>query len=477
MTNFEKLNISENTIMANQLFNEFHSHTKEQWKQQAVKELKGKNFDEMMVWNIDKNIQIEPYYASEEIDFQSTKNIQQAQNQRVNSNWNYREIVRYSSEKETNSLIFKLLRQGVDSFLIDLSDVLLSNVEIKKLLHNFKLSDTPFFFKVENQALDLVNELQKFATYQWKGGIINDAFGRWMNTGNWDKNHWKDTAELIRKVQNSPQFKVLHFSSHHFHNAGANVAQELAFVLAQAIETIDKLSQEGIEVKDILKNIEFSISIGTNYFAEIAKLRALKFLWKKILLEAYGFDISLTNTTSFHCQTSSYYHSAITPHSNLLRTTTEAMSAIIGGCDSISILSFDKNDGNTDDFGKRIARNISIILKEESYFDKVSDPSAGSYFIEKLTFEIAEESLKILEEVESLGGIMEAFKKSFIQEKISAENIRKQDDLQANKYVMVGVNKFRLDEKPFLKTLESTSAAHSDWELLPNLRLSESFEM
>lgn len=474
MTNFEKLNISENTIMANQLFNEFHTHTKEQWKLQAVKELKGKNFDEMMVWNIDKNIQIEPYYASEEIDLQSIKNIQQAQNQRVNPNWNYREIVRYSSEKETNSLISKLLIQGVDSFLIDLSDVLICNVEIKKLLHNFKLSDTPFFFKVENQALDLVNELQNFAPYQWKGGIINDAFGGWMNTGNWNKNHWQDSAELIRKVQNSPQFKVLHFQSHHFHNSGANVAQELAFALAQSIETIDKLSQEGIEVIDILKNIEFSISIGTNYFVEIAKLRALKFLWKKILLEAYDFNISLTNTTSFHCQTSSYYHSAITPHCNLLRTTTEAMSAIIGGCDAISILPFDKNN---DDFGQRIARNISIILKEESYFDKVTDPSAGSYFIENLTLEIAEEALKILEEVEAIGGIIEAFKQGFIQKEILAENSQKQDDLHANKHIMVGVNKFRLDEKTFLKTLESTPIKHSDLELLPNLRLSESFEV
>ena len=463
--------------MANKLFNEFHAHTKQQWKQQAVKELKGKNFDETMIWNIDKNIHIEPYYASEDIDFQSTKHIQKAQNQRVNFNWQYREMVRYTSEKETNSLILKLLKSGVDSFLIDLSDVVLSDVEIKKLLHNFKLSDTPFFFKVENKALNLVNELQKVAPYQLKGGIVNNPFERWMYTGNWDENYWKSTGELLRKVQDSPQFKALNLSSHHYHNAGANAVQELAFLLAQAIEVIDKLSQEGLAIQDILKNIEFSISIGTNYFVEIAKLRALKFLWKKIVIEGYDIDASLTNATSFHCQTSSYYHASITPQTNLLRTTTEAMSAIIGGCDAISILPFDSEEEDADDFGDRIARNISIILKEESYFDKVIDPSAGSYFIEVLTKEIADEAFKLLQEVEEMGGIMEAFKKGFIQEQISLEHQRKQEELAQNKYIMVGVNKFRFDEKPFQKKVKSSPNHDSDLALLPNLHLSAIFEV
>lgn len=463
--------------MTNKLFNEFHSHNKEQWKQQAIKELKGKNFNETMCWNIDENIQIEPYYSNEELETSSSKQIQQAQYQRVNSNWLYRENVKYTSEKETNSLISKLLLMGADSCLIDLSDESLYNFEIKKLLNNFKLSDTPFFFKVENHSLDLVNELQKFAPYQWKGGIINDAFGRWMTNGIWDKNHWKTTSTILDKVQKSPKFKVLYFNSHHFHNAGASIAQEIAFLLAQVIEAIDKLEEEGIELKDILQKIEFSISVGTNYFGEIAKIRVLRFLWKKILLEAYGIDNSLTNFTTIHCQTSYFYHAEITPHINILRATTEAMSAIIGGCDSLSILPYDLKESDKNDFSQRIARNISIILKEESYFDKVIDPSAGSYFIENLCQKIAEESLNILSEVEALGGIMEAFKTGFVQKSIELERVKKQNVLKENQSIMVGVNKFRFDEKPFIKSHKNTISSNSTFELLPNIRLSEIFEL
>jgi methylmalonyl-CoA mutase len=153
------------------------------------------------------------------------------------------------------------------------------------------------------------------------------------------------------------------------------------------------------------------------------------------------------------------------------------MSAIIGGCDDISINPFDESFSTPDDFSRRIARNISIILKEESYLDKVIDPSAGSYFIENLTAQIAENTLKILTEVENRGGITKAFKQGFIQESIKSERTNQITQLQNNKTIMVGVNKFRFDEKPFSKP-ESTSTLTSEtiFEVLPNLRLSSIFE-
>lgn len=463
--------------MANLLFDDFQNRTKEQWKQQAIKDLKGKSFDDTLLWNVDENITVEPYYTSEDNHETSIKAIQQAQAQRVSSHWQYREKVRFTSEKETNELIIRLLKSGTDSFQIDLGKELLSKIEFKKLLNNIKLSDTAFFFKVENQALALVNALQNIAPYLWKGGIINDAFGRWMQTGEWDNNYWKSTASLLGKVQSHPQFKVLVINSHHFHNAGANVSQELAYTLATAIETIDKLSQEGVAIEQILAKIEFSISVGTNYFVEIAKLRALKLLWAKLVNEGYGLDISVANSTSIHCQTSVYYDAAITPHTNMLRATTEAMAAIIGGCDAVSINAFDESFSTPDDFSRRIARNVSIILKEESYLDKVIDPSAGSYFIENLTHQIAENTLKILEEVENQGGISEAFTQGFIQKSINAEREKQITQLKNNQNIMVGVNKFRFDEKPFSKPASTTTlTSETIFALLPNLRLSEIFE-
>ncbi|MEA5460563.1 methylmalonyl-CoA mutase family protein [Arcicella sp. LKC2W] len=463
--------------MKNQLFQHFVNHSQEQWKLQVIKDLKGKDFDKTLTWQIDTKIKISSYADSQNIKNLPLKIVQQSQFQGFTKIWSNREIIKFKSEKETNQLIINYLGAGANSFLIDFSGVLISEIEIKKLLSNIKLSDTPFFFKVENNGLKLVNELQTIAPYLWKGGIINDILERYFTQGILTDEDWKIQAEILRKVQNQPHFKSLIISSHSFHHAGANIAQEIAYTLASAIEVIDKISEQNIDLQEIVQKIEFSISVGTNYFGEIAKIRALKFLWKKILTEGYGLSDEKKSGISLHCETSSFYNSSITPNTNMLRATTEAMSAIIGGCDALSIRAYDESYQETDDFSRRIARNISTILKEESYFDKVVDPSAGSYFIESLTFQLAEEAFNILKTVENEGGIIAAFQKNSIQNSIKKNFEYLQDSLTENQSVMVGVNKFRFDEKPF-EQKESIIKEPTDGsvELLPNRRLSEIFE-
>jgi methylmalonyl-CoA mutase len=161
----------------------------------------------------------------------------------------------------------------------------------------------------------------------------------------------------------------------------------------------------------------------------------------------------------------------------MLRATTEAMSAVIGGCDSLSVRGFDETYQESNDFSRRISRNISTILKEESYFDKVIDPSAGSYFIENLTFEIAKNAFKLLQDVENKGGIVEAFKQNFIQDEIKRNFEKTQNDLLSNEKIMVGVNKFRFDETPFIES-ELMTKPKSDFgfDLLTDMRLSSPFE-
>lgn len=463
--------------MKNQLFQNFVNHSQEQWKQQVTKDLKGKDFDKTLTWQIDKKTAILSYADSQNINNLPLKIVQQSQFQGFTKIWSNREIIKFKSEKETNQLIINSLGAGVNSFLIDFSGVLISEIEIKKLLSNIKLSDTPFFFKVENNGLKLVNELQTIAPYLWKGGIINDILDRYFTHGILTQEDWIDQATILRKIQKQSYFKSLTISSHSFHNAGANIAQEIAYTLASAIEVIDKLSEQNNDLPEIVQKIEFSISVGTNYFGEIAKIRALKFLWKKILTEGYGIKDEKFLGTSLHCTTSSFYNASITPNTNMLRATTEAMSAIIGGCDALSIKAYDETYQESDDFSRRIARNISTILKEESYFDKVIDPSAGSYFIESLTFQLADEAFNILKTVENEGGIIEAFQKNMIQNSIKENFEYMQDSLAENQSVMVGVNKFRFDEKPFeqKESIVQETSMHS-FELLPNRRLSEIFE-
>jgi methylmalonyl-CoA mutase len=463
--------------MTYNLFNNFQPHKKAQWHEQVIKDLKGKDFDEILHWRVDENVSVDAYYNQADTSDIPIKSIQQAQNQRVNGSWQYRESIKFTNEKDCNNLIINGLLAGANSFSIDFSGVREWQVEVKELLRNIKLSTTPFFFKVENNCLGLVNSLQQIAPYLWKGGINYDGLALWMCKGIWHENYWSDLGEILRKVQNHPQFKTVIINGHHFHNSGANVGQELAYTLASGIEIIDRLSEQGFTIQEIVQKMEFSISIGTTYFVEISKIRALKFLWKKILKEGYGLEESEIPPISIHCETSSFYNAAITPHTNMLRATTEAMSAIIGGCDALTIKAFDENFKESDEFSERIARNISIILKEESYFDKVIDPSAGSYFIENLTLKIAEEALKLLEEVENKGGIMECFRKNFIQNEIKKHFEAKESELISRKTIMVGVNKFRYDEEPFVKPqLLESKEIKRDFDLLIDRRISESFE-
>ncbi len=463
--------------MKKQLFNNFNSHSNEKWQQQVINDLKGKDFDETLNFIFEENIKIKSYYDPEDLNGKPLNYIQQSQIQGTTKSWNYREIIRYKSEKETNLLIISLLEAGADCFLVDFNGVFEMEFEVKKLLRNIKISDTHFFFKVENNALNLVKELQIIAPYHWKGGLFNDILGRYFSTGIYDIGQWETMGQILGIVQNFSSFKTLIINGNIFHNSGANVAQELAYTLASAIETIDKISEQNIRLPVIVQKLEFSISIGTNYFVEIAKIRALKFLWTKILMQGYGLEAQNIPVISVHCVTSSFYEATVTPHTNMLRATTEAMSAIIGGCAALSVRAYDETFQESDEFSRRIARNISTILKEESYFDKVIDPSAGSYFIENLTFKIAEEAFQLLQNVEHRGGIVEAFKKNFIQNEIKANFEAKQDSLLKNESVMIGVNKFRHDEKLFIKS-EIIEKKPSDFgfDLLSDVRLSQTFE-
>ncbi len=462
--------------MKDKLFDEFVSPSKNDWKQQVIKDLKGKDFQETLNWTNAENFNISSYYSLEDSEDLPLNLIQQSQIQVVMKSWNNREIIKFKSEKEYNSLIINTLNTGNDSFLIDISDVSVREIEVKELLRNIKMSDTPFFLKVEKDALFLINELQRIAPYDWKGGIDLNILGRYFRTGDNSKDSWYELGLILRKVQKYKSYSCVNISGQVFHNSGANMAQELAYTLASAIETIDKLSEQNILLHDIVQKVEFTISVGTNYFGEIAKIRALKVLWRQLLGQGYGMSEKDIPPISIHCVTSSFYNSSLSPHTNLLRATTEAMSAIVGGCTALSVTAFDETYQESGEFSRRISRNISIILKEEAYLDKVIDPSAGSYFIENLTHKLAEESLNLLKEIENMGGIIKAFGQNFIQNEIKKSFTISQNALLNNEKVMVGVNKFRTDEIPIVDSIIENGLNDLGFELLKDLRLSSVFE-
>jgi methylmalonyl-CoA mutase len=236
------------------------------------------------------------------------------------------------------------------------------------------------------------------------------------------------------------KFKLITVSGHHFSNAGASVVQELAFVLSAGCEYLSVLEELGVKPDIAAPRMQFVFGTGSNYFMEIAKLRAARTLWSKVVESFGGSEAS--------CKM--YIHSVVTEwnktiydsYVNMLRSTTEAMSATLGGTDSLEVTPFDSPYAQASDFSSRIARNTQIILKEEAHFDKVVDPAAGSYYIENLTDQIAEHAWALFIEIEGKGGFSEAFQSGFIQEKIKQTASQRLKAIATRKEVLLGTNQY-----------------------------------
>lgn len=457
--------------MKSSLFSEFSPTDKNAWAQQALKDLKGKDFDKTLLWHTSEGFIVEPYYTGEDVAEDQLVALQAAQQKKLG--WLNQPVVVYENERATNAKMLSLLQKGVDALTLDLRSAPLETVELMKLLNGIKLSDTPVFFQTNGQNTELLRALQSFIVYQMKGGLANDGLADWMTTGHISETYFDELAVICTATKDSPNFKTICVSSHVFHNAGANAAQELAFTLASAVTYMDNLTDAGLSPEQAFSKLYFSVSVGTNYFMEIAKLRALRYLWTRVQT-SWNAE---SKTVYIHAQTSAYYDAAITPNTNLLRATTEAMSAVIGGCDALTVHAYDAAFRRPDEFSERIARNISILLKEEGHLDKTLDPAAGSYFLENLTQQLANSAWTLFLEVEEKGGLCAAFEQNFIQDHIEQNAQSTLSDLQQGTRVMVGVNKFRVDEEPLKSMTEDKPLeTAASYKLLNNQRISQTFE-
>lgn len=455
--------------MTENFFDEFLKSSKKNWETQVIKDLKGKKFDETLVWKTLEEISVQPYYSEEDLANLSLKEVQQSQSGKKTSNWQNRPITKFSQEKSTNNLVLDILGNGADAVVIDFGEADISQVDFVKLLDRIKLSDTPVYFQTTDIDA-LITALGKYIHYQPKGGLIFDSLGDFFTgKSKIDDATWESTKKTLAYCASYPAFTAITIRSDVFHNAGANAVQELAFILASATTYLDRLTALGLSIEQVAPKIEFSLAIGTNYFMEIAKIRSLRFLWSKIL-EAYQCAIT---SCQINCQTSYFYDSTLDAHTNMLRATTEAMSAVIGGCDSLTTHGYNAVlDSNDNEMSERIARNISVLLSDESYLGKSIDVSAGSYYIENLTNDLSAKAWDLFLTVEQKGGILQAFEDEFIQTEIAKAYQQKVEALQNGK-IMVGVNKFiSPNDTPKQTPTQAITAPH----FLSNRRIASIFE-
>jgi methylmalonyl-CoA mutase len=428
----------------------------EAWEEKIHKDLKGADYNKKLIWKTLEGFQVRPYYRAE--DLGKIKHLEalpgefpfvRSKKDQDNS-WYIRQDVDATRDwNKANKTALDILQKGVDSlgFIIN-EDNEPSREDFNALLKDICISAIELNFVANHASHSIVDHLvakvqdENIDKKEVKGSVDFNPIGNLNTKGKFCKSadySFDRCKEIIEKTKDLPNFQVLEIDGLTLHNAAATNVQELGFALAMGNEYLANLTERGLTVDDIAPKIRFKLGTGSNYFLEIAKLRAARMLWAKVV-EAYNPKNEESLQLNIHAETSHWNQTIYDPYVNMLRGTTESMSAALGGADSITVTPYDKQFEKPTDFAKRIARNTQIILKEEAYFDKVVDPAGGSYYVENLTQSIAEHAWSLFQEVENEGGYIEAFKKGMVQEKIKEIANKRSINLALKKEALVGIN-------------------------------------
>ena len=386
--------------MSKSLFNTFDNISEKAWKQKIQVDLKGADYNETLVWNSIEGINVKSFYHADGFDESNSVSGTKA------TAWNICQSIFVADVKKSNEKAIDAIKRGAENikFTIPTTDI-----SIDDLLKDIDLNITPVYFKLEFLSVEFVKQL---AAIPGKAGvhIQTDIIGNLAKSGNWFNNLQEDHKAFNTITEATSAFSV---DTSLYQNAGATIVQQLAYALAHANEYLNHLSNLNAEISQSLQ-ITFNVSVGSNYFFEIAKLRALRLLWKTLASEYYetSNDCHIIVTPSKRNKTLYDYNT------NMLRTTTECMSAILGGANTICNLPYDAIYHKDNEFGERISRNQLLVLKHESYFDKVNNPADGTYYIESLTKQFAKKGLALFKNIESNGGFLKQLKESIVQRKI-----------------------------------------------------------
>lgn len=452
--------------MSKSLFNEFKPVTSKAWKQKIQVDLKGADYNDNLIWNTNEGIDVKPFYHSDEF-----KGLPDISNTLI-TNWKVCETILAKDTKTANKKALDSLNRGAENLHFILKD---SGTAVKELLENINLLETSISISYNSFSQDDLDNLLAMDKNTFFNLYVHfDCVGQLGKTGNWFSNLKEDHIYLKSLVKLTGQLSI---NLGHYQNAGATNVQQLAYAIAHANEYLNHLDDILTSEEKKNLNISFNVAVGSNYFFEIAKLRALRQLWSSLASE-YGVNTNCRINSTPSKRNKTIYDYNV----NLLRTTTECMSAILGGSDAVSNLAYDALYHEDNEFGSRISRNQLLILKHESYFDKVNNPADGTYYIESLTQQLGEKALELFKDIESNGGFLTQLKEGTIQRKIKESATVEQADFDSGKLVLLGSNKHpNLDDKmknnleisPFLNQEKRKTLI----EPIIEKRLSEKLEM
>lgn len=469
------------------LFSDFPDVSTERWEEKIKADLKGADYERKLIWQSDEGIHVKPYYRSE--DLQGLAYLDTIGGLRFGSDtpngWTIcQDIVPGRDTGLANERIKAALKGGAQAVRIHLERAPLpGKALLKQLFDGIRLDATEMIFQGYLGADSLYNDYVALATEQGidpaklQGLLGADPIGKMAATGVPLAITSTLGNLLSQAADQTPSMRTISVNGALLQNAGSNLVQELAFALSMANDYLSKLSDMGLEPLQVMQEMQIELASGANYFMEIAKIRALRLLWKAVC-KAYGVD-PLEGRIRIHSTTSQWNMTLYDPHVNLLRGTTEAMSAILGGADLISVLPFDHPNLESNVFSDRIARNTQIILRDEAYLEGVADPAAGSYYIESLTDSIAGRAWELFQECEAKGGFIKAFENGWIQEQVERSRRIKTERFSTGRDHLVGSNAFPNFSEMILLQLhrnESEKVSDAPLKALRPFRASEGFE-
>ena len=461
--------------MSKQLFSEFPPVATEAWVERLETDVKGAGYKDDLVRLTEEGIPVKPFYRREDLDglnyLENTGSLKPAGSEP--NSWSIcQDVFPGISPKEANLRIRTAHAGGAKAIRIRLKDIPVPDRDfIETLFDGIPVMDTELLFQgylwsdaLYEHLLEMISG-RDVSPLNLKGCLGADPLGKMVTTGI-PVASMKNIGKLTRKVcENSPGMRVIDCNGAIFQNAGSTLVEELAFTLAMASDYLAVLTSNGQAAGEAISAVQLSLATGPDYFMEIAKLRAARILWGYICA-GYGVE-PRSGKVIIHSTSAEWNMTLYDPHVNMLRGTTEAMSSILGGADLITVLPHDYPYGNSSIFSDRIARNVQLILREESYFGRVSDPSSGSYYIEYLTDSIAGKAWDLFRETESREGFRKSFESGWIQQQVTASRQKKLEKYASGRKHILGTNVYPSFNE---KILDQLSQDHPEEAYEPSVK-------
>ncbi len=447
------------------LKNEFPAVSTAEWEQAVRNDLKGGDPSKLN-WKTDEGVTVKPFYRAEDIEDLAGPGVESAAatmreqlemaagHARSSNDWLLRQAIDVADPQQANAAAREALAAGAESICFECVPensawrgvAVESSEEMRALIAGLPRS-APLSFRGRPAARPLLllylSELKQPA--EARGSVDFDPLGDLLLEGSSPRpaeELFADTAAVMKfAAAAAPRMRILAVRGWQIREAGGTVVQELAFALAEGVEYLSKLAEFGLSPDEICARLFFVFSIGTNYFFEIAKLRAFRLLWSQAV-EQFQPKLPESLVPVVESVTSRWNMTAYDAYNNLLRGATGAMSTAIGGSDAIEIAPFDAAYKPSDGFSRRLSRNTQMLLKNEAYLDRVADPGAGSYYIETLTASLGREAWKLFQQVEAQGGFLQGIQSGFVQREVNGSRRRKDEAVAARRRVLLGTNQY-----------------------------------